>query len=43
MMFMANHTLNERLDPIDWEEIEWQSWAQRKYRKLLTAPVIVEV
>ncbi len=28
MIFTANHALNERLEVIDTEEIEWRSWAK---------------
>jgi RES domain len=28
IIFTANHSLNERLDVIDHEEIEWQEWAK---------------
>jgi hypothetical protein len=28
MIFTANHSLNEHLEVIDTEEIEWRSWAQ---------------
>lgn len=28
MIFTANHSLNERLEVIDTEEIEWRSWAK---------------
>jgi hypothetical protein len=28
MIFTANHTMNERLEVIDTEEIEWRSWAK---------------
>ena len=28
MIFTENHALTERLDPLDAEDIEWQSWAR---------------
>jgi hypothetical protein len=28
MILIANHALNERLDPLGSEEIEWQGWAR---------------
>jgi hypothetical protein len=30
MIFIANHPLNERLEVIDAEEVEWRSWARAR-------------
>lgn len=30
MIFMANHPLNERLDVIEAEQVEWLPWAQAR-------------